>query len=226
MFPTLWIQLENKHSYTNSWNFFSKSLMIKENLKAHKKIILVVENDKLMNQYKKVFDYIRVNYQEVNNYSSLANILRNTSWLFITTNYNLKEHIIKQDQLLYFSQELKIWEDYNINDIIKKLASMWYKYSDFSNHGTYKKSGDVISIVDFNGQHEYKISFWWETIEEILKIQKIKEAIISSEDVKNICIWGNEKIFTSTWDDTLDKHDTKVTPSKKFSTLQEYIISS
>ncbi len=195
MFPTLAIQLEKNHSYTNSWNFFSKSLLIKENLEEHKKIVLVMENEKLVNQYKKVLEYIRVNYQEVDNYSSLTNMLKNNSWLFLVTNYSLKEEILTPEQLLYFSQALKVWESYAINTIIKKLGEMWFEYSDFSNHWTYKKSWDILSIIDFNWEHEYKISFWWETVEEILQIKKIKEDIISSEELKEIYIWWSQKLY-------------------------------
>ncbi|MCD5380449.1 DEAD/DEAH box helicase, partial [Candidatus Gracilibacteria bacterium] len=214
MFPTLAIQLEKNHSYTNSGNFFSKSLLIKENLEEHKKIVLVVENEKLVNQYKKVFEYIRVNYQEVDNYSSLTNVLKNNSGLFLVTNYSLKEEIITPEQLLYFSQELKVGESYEINTVIKKLAEIGFEYSDFSNHGTYKKSGDILSVIDFNGEHEYKISFWGESVEEILQIKKIKEDIIASDEVKEIHIGGNQKLYNQ-----LDKNTSTI----KTSDLQHFL---
>jgi len=78
MFPKLNIILKNTTSYTNTGNFFSKSLIIKENLVQHKKIALVIDNEKSASQYKKTFNYLRVNFEEVNNYSSLINLSKNS----------------------------------------------------------------------------------------------------------------------------------------------------
>ncbi len=217
MFPELHISLEKNHSYTNSWNFFSKWLILKSAYKKYKKIILIVENDKLISQYKKVFDYIRQSYKEVETQSSLINLAHAQNWLFLIKNYSLKEEIITHDQLLYFSQKLKKWESYQINSIIKKITQMWYEYSDFSNHWTYKKNGDILSIVSFDWEYEYKLSFWWEILEEILEIKKFKEDIISSEEVQEFCIWWNKKIFHENGEDL---------PQAKSSTLQQYIINS
>ena len=202
MYPKLNIKLENRTSYINSWNFFSKSLIIKENLERKKKIALIIDNEKSLNQYKKVFDYLKVSYEEIENYSSLCNLAFNNGWLFLILNYKLKEEIVKQSQLLHFSLILEKWKDYNIDEIIKKLTEIWYEFSEYSNNWTYKKSGDILHIVDFSWKREYKISFWWGVIEEIL--EKNNSPIIpfnkgdehnNFNSLKKIVIWWNENIF-------------------------------
>ncbi len=221
MFPQLKILLSHNTSYINSGNFFSKSLIIKENLKSYKKIALIIESEKQAHQYKKVFKYLRIHFEEINNYSSLINLSKNTHWLFLIHNYSIKEEIITPAQLEYFSQEIKVSEDYDINELIKKLSDMWYEYSDFLNFGSYKKSGDTLSIISFNWEFEYKISFWWETVEEILEIKKIKEDIISSRELENIFIWGKQKLFN------VDQRVTTKGPStKRPSSIQSYLKNS
>ncbi len=196
MFPKLDIKLAHNTSYTNTGNFFSKSLIIKENLKHHKKIALVIDSEKTSNQYKKTLQYLRVSFEEVSNYSSLINVSKNSNGLFLIYNYSLKDEIITPEQLEYFSQEIRKWESYEINELIKKLSTMWYEYSDFSNFWTYKKTWDILSIISFNWEFEYKISFWWEAVEEILEIRKLKEDIISSHEIESIFIWGKQKLFS------------------------------
>jgi len=179
MHPKLKINLENKISYINSWNFFSKSIIIKENLEKYWKIALVIDSEKSLNQYKKVFDYLKINYEEINNYSSLCNLAYNAiNSVFLVLNYKLKEEIVKESQLLHFSQIIEKWTSQDINNIVKKLSELWYEFSDYSNNWTYKKSWDILSITDFSWNIEYKISFWWENIEEIIINSVITDKII------------------------------------------------
>jgi transcription-repair coupling factor len=195
MYPKLNINLENKTSYSNTWNFFSKSLIIKENIEQFKKIALIVDSEKSLNQYIKVFDYLKINYEEINSYSSLCNLSHNNSWVFFVLNYTLKEEIIKESQLIHFSQIIEKGSSQDINNIVKKLSELWYDFSDFQNKWTYKKSWDILSITDFSGNTEYKISFWWENIEEIIEIRKNKNNIISTEEIKKVTLWWSKNIF-------------------------------
>ena len=228
MFPKLNIILKHNTSYSNTGNFFSKSLIIKENLEKHKKIALIVDSEKSANQYKKTFKYLRINFEEVHTYSSLINLSKNSHWLFLVYNYSLKDEIITASQLEYFSQEIKKSKEYDTNILIKKLSEMWYEYSDYSNFGSYKKSWDILSIISFNWEFEYKVSFWWESVEEILEIKKIKEDIVSSREIESVFIWWKQQLSMQNippfkgglrgrgW----------IHPDKKYSTLQTYIKSS
>jgi len=205
MYPKLNIKLENRTSYTNSWNFFSKSLIIKENLEKIKKIALIIDSEKSLNQYKKVFDYLKVSYEEIENYSSLCNLSYSNSWLFLILNYKLKEEIVKESQLLHFSLILEKWSSQWINNYVKKLSELWYEFSEYLNKGTYKKSWDVLNIVDFSWIREYKISFWWDSVEEILE-KKLKNSLSTEgfsplnnnkefNNLEKIIIWWSKNIF-------------------------------
>jgi glutaredoxin-related protein len=52
-------------------------LIIKDNLQDFKKIVLIIESEKSLNQYIKVFDYLKINYEKVETYSSLCNLAYN-----------------------------------------------------------------------------------------------------------------------------------------------------
>ena len=195
MFPQLNITLENKNSYINSGNIFSKSLIIKNNLDKLWKVVLIVESEKTMKQYKKMFQYLHIQFENIENQSSLMNVIYGNSWLFLVYNHTLKDEIIKTEQCHYLSQEITKWETYSLNDVLKKLSDIWYEYSEYSHFWSYKKSWDILSVISFNGEFEYKISLWWDCVEEILKIKKNKENIISQETQKSIVIWWKESIF-------------------------------
>ena len=212
MYPKLNINLENKTSYSNTWNFFSKSLIIKENIEQFKKIALIIDSEKSLNQYIKVFNYLKVNYEEINSYSSLCNLSYNNSWVFLVLNYTLKEEIIKESQLLHFSQIIEKGNSQDINTYVKKLSELWYDFSEYSNKWTYKKSWDVLSITDFSGNTEYKISFWWENIEEILVIDKKSGQTQGTAPTEKIILWWNKNIFND--------------EIKKESNLQNYLKNS
>jgi len=221
MLPKLNIKLDKQTSYLNAWNFFSKSLIIKENLSTEgfsplnssefKKIVLIIDSEKPLNQYIKVFNYLKIDFEEVNTYSSLCNLAYNKiNKVFLILNYLIKDDIIKESQLLHFSLKIEKNTSQDINKIVKKLSEIWYEYSEFSNNWTYKKNWDILSIVDFSGNTEYKISFWWENIEEIL----IKNSLSTEgfSPLQKIIIWWNKNIFN---DDI-----------KKEWNLQNYIKSS
>jgi len=187
MHPKLNIELTKQTSYINSWNFFSKSLIIKENLEENKKIVLIIDSEKNLNQYKKTFEYLKINYEQVENYSSLCNLIYNEiNWVFFVLNYKIKENIVKESQLLYFSQIIEKWQNYDIDEIIKKLTKIGYEFSEYSNSWTYKKSWDILSISDFSWNIEYKISFWGTSVEEIL---------VNNISVEKIIIWWKNNIF-------------------------------
>jgi len=196
MVPKLNINLEKQTSYLNTWNFFSKSLITKENLEKKEKIILIIDSEKSLNQYIKVFDYLDINFEEVNTYSSLCNLAYNkVNRVFLVLNYKIKDNIIKDSQLIYHSINIEKNTSQDINNIVKKLSEIWYKYSDYSNAWTYKKNWDILSIINFSWNIEYKISFWWESIEEIIQINKFKENVVWSDEIEKVIIWGSKNIF-------------------------------
>jgi hypothetical protein len=102
-------------------------LIIKENLSTEgfnplQKIVLIIDSEKSLNQYIKVFDYLKIPFEEVNTYSSLCNLAYNkVNSVFLVLNYKLKDEIIKESQLLHFSLKIEKNSSQDINKIVKKL---------------------------------------------------------------------------------------------------------
>jgi hypothetical protein len=63
--------------------------------------------------------------------------------------------------LLEKNQEIKV------EGVIKKLISLWFIYSEFNKNGSFKKNWEILTINEFKGNKQYKVSFWWDIIEEI-----------------------------------------------------------
>ena len=55
---TLNITFKKNTSYTNTGNFFSKSLILKENLEKKKNMLLIVEKESDKKMYEKVFSHL------------------------------------------------------------------------------------------------------------------------------------------------------------------------
>jgi len=62
---TLNLPLKNHTSYTNTGNFFSKSLILKENLKKEKSLLLIVEKESDKKMYEKVLSHLLVETKSI-----------------------------------------------------------------------------------------------------------------------------------------------------------------
>nr|MDD3720210.1 CarD family transcriptional regulator [Candidatus Gracilibacteria bacterium] len=188
------IKLENKKSYTGFGNYFSKSVILKD---LHTKTLLVVENDKYQSIYEKIFKFFGGNLIEVKNNATLIDLLFNKSNEtfimkiddFITTKINSYE--VKKESL-YLKKDL----DYDLNDLIGRLTKLGYYYSEYFTNGSYRKVGDLIYVISFDGKKEYKLSFWGNTIENIWVKQKIEGDFHKDIEVDEIFIGSNISLET------------------------------
>ncbi len=196
MHITLPVSLEPQKSYTQFGTLFSKTLILQHTLTQHKKIILIVENDKCIRQYIKHFDYLHMPYSLLESENDLAHIMHDKQWLFIINNFHSPEMVISQKQLTYKCLTLTVQEEREINDIIKSLTQLWYTHSDFGIPGSYRKLWDTVNITDFNKHCQYTISFWWEYIESIT-ILNIDNDFQTSSNTQSITLWSNTSIYNS-----------------------------
>lgn len=186
------INLKNKKSYTSFWNYFSKSLILK---KQDKKILLLVENQKYADLYEKIFDFLWKEVFHINNYSNFCDLVFNENdFLFLITIddfLNIKDNFTDLEKN---SIVLKKWEKLDLNLFVEMLVKIWFVYSDFSINWSYKKSWDLLHIISFDWKKQYKISFWWDIIEEILEQKNNFNKNENFKKIETLVLWNNKKI--------------------------------
>jgi len=181
--PNIQIKLNNNSNYTNSWNIFSKLLLLKNNLKNKESFLIIVENNKLLEIYLKISNFLWFKINKLSNLSDLINIIYNKEWQYIVSQdlFNINLNNFKQ---IIYKDIIKIeqGQNFQINDITKKLNEFNYKFSEFNNDNTFNVKWDIISITN-NNSETCKISFWWENIEDIINS--------NNKNLKEFYIWNN-----------------------------------
>lgn len=186
---------QKKISYINCGNFFSKSYILKNNLESDCSLI-IVENNKDIEIYEKIFNFLDLKFRTLNTLESLADLIFNKSWFFITSLELLENININKNRLSHFSLKLEKVKSYKFEDITKKLIELNYKFSEFENPWTFKKAWDIIKIISPDNKNKYEISFWGDKIEDIRLNNKVFE---------KISIWENNSLIQSiAWNQELD----------------------
>ncbi len=225
-------KLQKNTSYINNWNYFSKSLILKENRDLLKSSLFIVPNDKDLNNYEKIFNFLNIDFQIINNHQNLVDYLFNNSWFFIISAEILNQEIDEKKQLIFHSLNLKIWETINYQDLIKKLNSLNFKFSEYQNPATFNKKWDILTINSADWKKQYIISFWGDTIEEITKIKKVWEIRKDTSKIDNLYIWKADKIekqdknWQNILDSILDKNWLVILDNLNFEQNYEKIINS
>jgi len=226
------LKLQKNTSYINNWNYFSKSLILKENKDLLKSSLFIVANDKDLNNYEKIFNFLNIDFQIINNQQNLIDYLFNNSWFFIISAEILNQEIDEKKQLLFHSLHLKVWEAINLEDLIKKLNSLNFKFSEYQNPATFNKKWDILTINSSDWKKQYIISFWWDTIEEITQIKKVWEIRKDTNKIDSLYIWKADKIekqdknWQSILDSILDKNWLVILDNLDFDPNYEKIINS
>lgn len=186
------ILLENKKSYTSFWNYFSKSLIFSS---QEKKILLIIENEKYINLYEKILNFLWKNLIELKNNSQLIDLFLNKSPQIFAININdflgLKSNLYNLKKESIFLEKSK---NYDLNDLINNLTKQWYKFSEYFNNWSYKKAWDLVYIKSFDWKKEYKISFWWDIIEEIWEKDILWNKNFKDKSIDFLYIWNDKEI--------------------------------
>ncbi len=172
--------------FLNTWNIFSRSLLIKNELNNS----LIITKDENIKKYKKIFDSLHNPLIDINNLSELIDSVYNSSGNFIVS-YDIFFASIPNIWELENKYILKIEKDaiIDIDEIIKQLHDFWYKFRDFLEWWDYKKSWDTLCIRFKNKPETYIISFWGESVENIYR-----ENGIHSGYINQLFIWKNQTI--------------------------------
>ena len=173
------IKLEKNKHYINYGSIFSRLLLKNELLKADS-FLIVVENEKALNIYLKIAEYLNIELNQLTNLMDIINISYNNIWKYIVTKdlFNLKlDSFSRLNHNNLF--ELKKDEIIEITSITKKLNDFWYSFSDFENIWTFKIVWDTLNFTDLTWT-TIKISFWWDKIEDILIWNKLVDSFTFS----------------------------------------------
>ena len=187
------IKLEKNTTYLNSGNILSKLSLIKPlliNNNINKPTLIVVSNEKILNNFLKISNFLDIKFYKLIILWDLISLIYNKTWTYIVTKEIFNAKIPNFEYLEKFLLiNIKKWDSINLNEIVKKLNNYWYKFNDHWDEWTFKVVWDIISITDFSWQNNYKISFWWDQVEDIIIIKNN-----STTKINNLYIWKNDNI--------------------------------
>lgn len=179
----------NNH-YINSGNDFSKQLLVSDFLNTQDRPVLYfLSEEKNLTKSEKIQDYLWNNFQILEYYSQLIDISHNSIWKYFSltdfcelslphSEYDIKTNILCLSQ----SDEIQI------DTITQTLHDFWYKYSDHHNSWTFYIQWDTLNFTNIWATHTFKITFWWDIVEEIFIIDLKNN---TSQSRNSIFIWNN-----------------------------------
>lgn len=175
--------------YLNTWNIFSKSLLMIEDLKKNNSS-LIITKDENIKKYLKIFESLNSPLTQIQNLSEFIDCVNNNNWNFIL-NYDFFFAKLPNNWELENKYSLIIEKDkaLELDELLKKLNDFWYKFREYLEGWDYKKVWDTLSIKLKNKKETIIISFWWDSVESIFI-----ENWIYSYNTDKIVIWKNENI--------------------------------
>jgi len=185
------IKLKNKTSYVNSLNYFTKWLIIKNNLNYNKSIIVVYEEDKNLREYEKIMNFLHVNFCDIKNRNDLTSLINLQEKLYFCNQDIINSNVVDNDFLETENLDIHINMDIPAEEIIIKLGKLGYSFWEHNSPWTYNKLWDILTITSFNWNNNYKISFWGNKIEEISQNEIIVELQQQNKKLDKLSLWSN-----------------------------------
>jgi predicted component of viral defense system (DUF524 family) len=71
------LKIERNKHYINYGSIFSRILFLSSELKKSDTFLLVVENEKQLNSYLKIAEYLKIEINNLSNFSDLVNFIYN-----------------------------------------------------------------------------------------------------------------------------------------------------
>ncbi len=177
--------LEKDNFYINSWNIFSKLLLLNKELLKDNSFLIIVETEKVIQNYLKISEYLNIKINSLSRVSDFVNMYYNKKSNYIVSKdfFNIKLDNFTQFE---YHNVFKIDKSINIDitQITEKLNKFWYSFSNHNNKNTFNILWDTLSITD-NIWDTVKISFWWDSIDSI---------VLEQESLDTYYIWSNINI--------------------------------
>ena len=214
-------KVEKNKIYNNCWSVFSKLLLAKDLLNSEKNYLIIVENEKVLNNYLKISNFLWIKLDNFDNISDFINIGFNKIWKYIVTKdfFNLVSE--DKEQFEYKNTfKLDKWQTIEIPELTQKLNSLGIKFNDHQNPYTFSINWDTLNYTDKSWQL-IKISFWdnevddifiWDTLVDNYVFWR-NQNIISLEYSKNInefiidVIWNTDAFILLDWLDYYSHFD-------------------
>lgn len=203
-------KLNQNTNYYNSWNIFSRVILLASSIK--KKNLIIFDNDEEIRKFSKIWNYFK-NSQvyTIEDDKDILGLINKNSWTYLANKNIFSQNTINSYDIQKNTINIKLNKNYNIDEIILKLIEFWYKHSPTLSHPwTYHKIWDSLDFRDYFEDVEYKISFFWDEIDEILykttnfdklDYEKTQDLYISNLNYtaiqSNKTILDNLDIFTS-----------------------------
>lgn len=112
-------------------------------------------------------------FYRLESYSQIVEYFYNGIGNYLTTTEIFQKKYPESDYEKHNSIiELKTGTDYKIDEISEKLNIFEYKYSPHQIKASFQVQWDTLSFVNYNETFEYKFTFWWDNLEEIIVIDK------------------------------------------------------
>ncbi len=179
-------KIQKNNIYTWLANNFNKLLLSKDFFHDNDNFLVVVENEKQVNSYLKIADYLKIKFSKVDNLIDIINIFYNGFSNYVMPNeyFNLEIDNIKNFEYNNIFT-IKKWDRLLPSDLSKKLNDMQIKFSDSQNQYTFFIVWDTLNYFD-NTWQTLKISFWDDEIDQI---------IYWSKSIENFTFWANKSIY-------------------------------
>lgn len=162
-FPKL-PELDNGE-YVNSWNLFSRSLLIHKFSIKNPNTVYVVENEKIQTQMSQMSEFLWNTIPELLYISDLVELIYNNQGSYFIDQHIIDKDIISKKQFEYkHVLKIKKWEEIAPSVIVEKLIELQYSFAEYEEKWSFSLQGDILRVTPryWDSIH---ISFWWETIE-------------------------------------------------------------
>ncbi|PZM85686.1 hypothetical protein DLH72_01735 [Candidatus Gracilibacteria bacterium] len=178
--------LELNNIYTNVGNSFSKSILLFNFLKKEN-FLFIVDSDKQILNYKKIFGFLKINIFEMKKFSDFSDFYFNKIGKYFVSkdffNLEIDKKFVERNTF-----EVKVGDRIDTFSLTKKLNELEIKFSDYEEKGFFNIKGEIFSYFTNSGEI-LKISFWGDEIDEILlgdkKIEKFTFGL--NKDFSDFC---------------------------------------
>ena len=158
-------RLELNRIYSNSWNTFSKSLLLFDLLKKED-FLIFVETEKKDLSYKKILSFLWERCFLMQNFCDFVDFFLNWNWKFL-----LNKDIFYIDFSVNFFEknifQIKKWDRVDMLSFAKKLNDLGISFAEYEEKLHLNIKWEIFTYFT-NSWNVLKISFWWDEVDEIL----------------------------------------------------------
>ncbi|EKE29143.1 MAG: Transcription-repair coupling factor [uncultured bacterium (gcode 4)] len=203
-------KLEPSKTYINTWNSFSRVLLIWENIKS--KNLAVFDTKEELVKFSKIWEFsFGYSPNHIEELEEFIWFLCEEGWMFLVTKELFSKSWMNRYEMEKNTLKLKRWEKFDFDAAVKMLIDFDWRYSaHLSQRWTYNKEWDIINISTYFNGNTAKISFFWDEIDEILiidshdawKIRKLDSITLHN---LNLSSFESKKTIMDNLDDMMSK---------------------